>query len=96
MAKSKVSKKIVEEKIEFDGNQDKEPNFRGKDGKLYLVRCYACEPRYGRENYMPAVATGQCAWCGWQEKPKENKDGVANSDGNPDLCRNNPDLCSTH
>ena len=44
-------------------NQDKHPNFRGKDGKLYLVRCFACN----KENYSPAVASGQCAWCGWKE-----------------------------
>jgi hypothetical protein len=64
-------KKVVEEKIEFDGNQDKGENFRSEEGKLYLVRCYACEPKYGRENYMPAVASGQCAWCGWGEKRSE-------------------------
>jgi hypothetical protein len=32
-----------------------------KDGKLYLVNCYAC----GRENYALMVASGKCAWCGW-------------------------------
>jgi len=37
------------------------------DGKLYLVRCAACEPKYGRENWAVAVATGTCAWCGWHE-----------------------------
>lgn len=47
-------------------------NFRDKDGKLFLVRCYACEPERGRENYAPIVATGYCAWCGWKEK-KGNK-----------------------
>lgn len=38
-------------------------NFRDAAGSLFLVRCPACD----RENYAPAVATGQCAWCGWQE-----------------------------
>ena len=44
-------------------NQDRKPNFR-EGGKLYLVRCYACDP-HGRENYSMAVASGKCAWCGW-------------------------------
>lgn len=48
-------------------NQDRPPNFRSKDGKLYLVRCFACEPEHGRENYAPAVASSECAWCGWSE-----------------------------
>lgn len=48
-------------------NQDRPPNFREK-GKLYLVRCFACGGlELGRENYLPAVASGQCAWCGWHE-----------------------------
>lgn len=50
--------------------QDCAPNFRGSDGKLYLVRCYACDPKRGRENYAPSVATGTCAWCGWSEAVK--------------------------
>lgn len=41
------------------------PNFISC-GQLFLVRCYECEPKYGRENYLLAVATGQCAWCGWE------------------------------
>lgn len=48
-------------------NQERGPNFRGEDGRLFLVRCYVCEPTRGRENYGPSVATGQCAWCGWEE-----------------------------
>lgn len=52
------------------GVQGRHPNFR-EDGKLYLVRCFACEPKRGRENYMPSVATGQCAWCGWKEQIAE-------------------------
>jgi ribosomal protein L37E len=31
------------------------------DGKLYLQRCFEC----GRENWAPMVASGQCAWCGF-------------------------------
>lgn len=52
--------------------QDKHPNFR-KDGKLYLVKCYKCDPKYGRENYAPAVASGQCAWCGWKDKKSKGE-----------------------
>ena len=54
-------------KVKPSVNQDRPPNFRGKGGQLFLVRCFACEPDNGRENYAPAVATGQCAWCGWKE-----------------------------
>lgn len=40
---------------------------------LYLVRCVACtdDPR-GRENYLPAAATGICAWCGWGDSEVDN------------------------
>ena len=48
--------------------QDKHPNFRDKSGKLFLVRCFSCDPTKGRENWAPVVATGSCAWCGWNEK----------------------------
>lgn len=44
------------------------PNERGgnfwEGGKFYLVRCYVCAPDRGRENYLPAAASGRCAWCG--------------------------------
>lgn len=46
---------------------EQKPNFRDDNDKLFLVRCFACEPDHGRENYLPAVASGQCAWCGWIE-----------------------------
>ena len=40
-----------------------------EDGQLYLVRCVGCPagvaPDGARENYLPAVAAGYCAWCGW-------------------------------
>lgn len=45
---------------------DREPNFRDKEGNLFLVRCFVCRPT-GKENYMLSVASGQCAWCGWTE-----------------------------
>ena len=49
---------------------DREPNFYS-NGKLYLVRCYACEPEHGRENYTPSVSSGTCAWCGWRADEAE-------------------------
>lgn len=48
--------------------QDRPPNFRDDEGRLYLVRCFVCDPDVGRENYVLAVATGQCAFCGWSEQ----------------------------
>jgi len=54
--------------------QDRTPNFRGENGRLFLVRCFACGGERGKENYAMAVASGQCAWCGWIEK-EEQKDG---------------------
>ena len=44
--------------------QDKSPNFRDEKGRLYLVRCYACN----KENYAPAVSSGTCAWCGYKDE----------------------------
>lgn len=54
-----------------DTLQDRQPNFRNDDGRLFLVRCFACDPERGRENYAIAVAAGQCAWCGWMEAKDE-------------------------
>lgn len=45
---------------------DRRPNFYGDDGRFYLVRCYACRPEGGTENWAIAVAAGECAWCGWR------------------------------
>ena len=42
-------------------------NFR-EGGRLFLVRC----PRCGIENHAMAVASGQCAWCGWSEPEEWN------------------------
>lgn len=53
--------------ISRDEQLKRRGNFEEK-GKLYLVRCYSCDPVNGRENYMGAVASGTCAWCGWSEK----------------------------
>jgi hypothetical protein len=60
-------RRTVTERVEAPFiDQDRAPNFRASDGRLFLVRCFACEPRYGRENWAPVVAAGQCAWCGWR------------------------------
>ncbi len=44
-------------------------NFLGSTGKLFLVRCMNCPDsgERGRENYGIMVATGRCAWCGWED-----------------------------
>lgn len=52
---------------------NREPNYYVTNGKFYLVRCFACSPEHGKENYAMAVATGQCAWCGWKESEKKGK-----------------------
>lgn len=48
---------------------DRNPNFRNEKGKLYLIRCFNCEDAgdIGRENYLPAVSSGCCVWCGWDD-----------------------------
>jgi len=56
--------------------QDKGANFRDKEGNLFLVRCYVCGGEHGKENYAPAVATGCCAWCGWEECKEERNEKV--------------------
>ena len=53
---------------------DKAPNFRDKEGKLFLIRCYNCEPNFGTENYAPVVSKGVCAWCGWKEEKDLDKE----------------------
>ena len=53
--------------------QDRGPNFRGERGDLFLIRCYACNPERGTENYGLAVIDGICAWCGWRETKEENQ-----------------------
>jgi hypothetical protein len=46
--------------------QDRYPNYR-EDGRLFLLRCFVCGGTYGRENWSPAVSSGECAWCGWSD-----------------------------
>lgn len=52
-----MTEDLTEEEKLMDGK-----NFRGK-GPLFVVYCPSCK----KENYGPAVASGQCAWCGWFE-----------------------------
>ena len=52
-----------------DVNQEKGANSRNAEGRLLLMRCYACgDPDYGRENHMAAVYGGYCAWCRWEDE----------------------------
>ena len=51
---------------------DRLPNFRSDNGRLFLMRCYSCEAVVGRENWALAVATGRCSWCGWEDKPADD------------------------
>ena len=44
-----------------DVRTEKGYGFLTKSGKQFLVRCHEC----GKENYAPAVASGCCAWCGY-------------------------------
>lgn len=55
-------------------DQERPPNFRDENGELYLVRCFACDPEIGRENWMVVVATGTCAWCHWYEGCEDEDD----------------------
>ena len=37
------------------------------DGRVCMVRCFEC----GRENYVMAVSSGYCAWCGYNANEGE-------------------------
>lgn len=58
-----MTKKLTEEEKLSRGN------FRNEEGKLYIVRCPMCK----QENYAPAVASGQCVWCGYKEEEEEEE-----------------------
>ncbi len=57
-----------------DSINDRPPNFR-HGGKFYLMRCFACVPFGGRENWGMCVAAGKCAWCGWDRRLKRIRNG---------------------
>ncbi len=43
-----------------DINKGKGTGYINDDFKICMIRCFEC----GKENYIPAVASGMCAWCG--------------------------------
>lgn len=45
----------------------REPNFRDKEGKFQLVKCFYCRPE-GRGNLAQGTARGICNWCGARGK----------------------------
>ncbi len=47
-----------------------------KSGKTCMIRCFEC----GSENWAPAVASGDCAWCGYNPNKKQTPEG-GNEDG---------------
>lgn len=44
---------------------DRAPNFRDLTGRIYLLRCFSCEPVRGLENWELNVSLGVCYKCGW-------------------------------
>lgn len=58
---------------------DRPPNFRQSDGRLVLIRCFNCDPDIGRENYLLATWSGQCAWCDWREEVGEHGNSTPNA-----------------
>lgn len=52
---------------------DRSPNFRDERGQLFLIRCFACEPQRGTENWAITVAAGACAFCGWSDKEAQEQ-----------------------
>lgn len=68
--------------------QSQHPNFV-ENGNLFLVRCFVCGDKdRGRENYLPSVATGTCAWCGWSPKGETNDKPA--SEAVPKTAQNEP------
>jgi hypothetical protein len=54
----------TEKEVKFE---DFKANFRSIKGKPFLVYCPKCK----KENYLSAVATGKCNWCGWKAEGAE-------------------------
>lgn len=40
------------------------------DGGIAMQRCFEC----GRENWAPAVYSGECVWCGYNPNKGEQND----------------------
>lgn len=54
----------MKEEINEKRSENRGYSFQSKEGgSWYLVRCHQC----GKENYAMAVATGICAWCGYDD-----------------------------
>ena len=53
----------------------RDPNFQGKDGVLYLDRCYNCDPVKGKLNWIPMAYEGECVWCGWKDNAEKKTGG---------------------
>ncbi len=55
-----------------DIKQYDKPNFVGKTGNFYLIRCYECPTAgdHGISNYHPNRPLGICTWCGWRPNPE--------------------------
>ncbi len=72
--------------ISIDDQLKNKANFIGDKGQLFLVRCMACpdgDPLWGRENYSMAVASGQCAWCGWKAPRVQGEFDWEDDNGQP-------------
>lgn len=54
-----------------DIRQGKGFGYLREDGGIRMIRCFEC----GRENWLPAVASGQCPWCGYNPNT-QGKAGV--------------------
>jgi len=56
-------------KIKFKNNNinDRPPNWRDKNGNLYVIKCFKC----GKENHGAAVSSGICAYCGYNGEEDE-------------------------
>ena len=52
---------------------DRCPNFRDERDRLFLIRCFACEPQRGVDNWAMAVSSGACAFCGWSDKEAQEQ-----------------------
>lgn len=64
---NRMIKTAYGKKLPTPGKQDRKPNWRGEDGRLFLVRCFQCDPIHGLENSALHVSSGTCAFCGWDE-----------------------------
>lgn len=50
-------------------NRNIRPKPEARMSKIFMVRCVKCRA----ENWAPAVASGQCAWCGYEANEEDVK-----------------------